>query len=152
MGYCSVENVKQNHEQIEAIGTADDAAIQQFIADADAIIDGFVRGKVTLPFLSTPPLIQYISKSLATFFELKRVYGAQVSEEVAMFIQTYKDSAFELLEKIAACEINFSTADATYGTVIASNTDGKIPIFDLTDPEGQTYHPTDDDKRYGQEE
>lgn len=154
MAYTTVAAVKQNHERIPddlpaAEQALEDAAIAAFIADADAIINARIRGKVTLPVTSTPALLAFISKSFATFFELRRLFGAQV-EEYHQWVQDYWDKAMQILEDVAECKYNFDSDVAAQYDLLASNTQGKQAIFDLGEVYDQAYHDDGDDDRYGE--
>ena len=56
----------------------------------------------------------------------------------------------EVLEAIRDCTIILDPDLATALARIASNTKGKEAIFNLSDEEGQNFHPTDGDQRYGE--
>jgi len=150
MAYTTIAKVKQNHEKIPLQDTDLDAAITQYIADADAIIDAFLVSKYSLPITGTQPFLDYISKSFATFFTLKRVVGAQVSEEFFEWINDYWDRPMKLLEMIKECTLTLSTGEDDLEAAILCNTTDFQPIFDLGPVYDQTYHPTDTDKRYGE--
>lgn len=150
MAYSTIANVKLNHERIPDNAT-EDAAITLYIADADAIIDAHLRGKVDLPFATTPPLVAFISKQFATYYELKRLVGAQVQDEFHKWIKEhYYDETMVLLKDIRASNLNFDTDNATERDNIKSNTQGFEYIFNLRDSYDQNYHPDDADDRYGE--
>ncbi len=148
MAYTTIANVKLNHEMIPDTAQSD-AIISMHIPMVDNYIDGMIRGKVDLPFLSVPALIQMISLDLVTFRTLRSLYSAQ-SEDYDTWLDEYKNPAKEILDDIRDCKISFSAAEATMYTRIRSNTQGKEAIFNLGDPIDQDYHPTDGDDRYGE--
>ena len=150
MAYCTVEQVRANNERIPESGDQD-SVIAMHIQFVDAYIDGKIRGKVELPFAgATPPIIEGIALDLATYRSLRSLFGAQ-SEEFQLWIQEYKTPAEEMLQKVADCEITLDPDLVTTRTRIVSSTAGKEAIFSLDDPYDQDYHPTDDDKRYGED-
>jgi len=148
MAYTTIANVKLNHEMIPDTA-ASNAIISMHIPMVDSYIDGMIRGKVDLPFLSVPAIVQLISLDLVTFRTLRSLYSAQ-SEDYDSWLDEYKNPATDILEAIRDCKINFSDAEATVPTRIKSNTEGMEAIFNLADPIDQDYHPTDDDDRYGE--
>ena len=152
MPYTTVQLVIDNHERIPATG--EDTYIVNYITDADAIINGKLSGKFTLPFISTPALIGYISKSFATYFELRRLFGGQV-QEMHSWIATYWDQPMQILTDIAECKINLTETELIDAGVavhdrIVSNTKDRQAIFDLGDIYNQDYHPEENDERYGE--
>ena len=149
MAYTTIALVRANHERIP--DTGDDSVISQYITDADAIIDAHIRGKVSLPVDSTPPLLAWISKQFATYFYLKYVVGAQVSDEYHKWIREhYWETPLAFLEKIAECKLNFDSDLATQYSAIRSTTQGKEAIFNLDHVFNQAYHDDGDDDRYGE--
>ena len=153
MAYCTVADVKQNHERIPTdLAAADqaveDAAITEFIADADSIIDLYIRNVVSLPFATVPQIIKFLSKTLATCYYLRRIFGAQV-EEYHDFIKTYCEMPMELLGEIRDGNAELEE-DIAQPDTVKSNTQGMEKIFDLGDVYSQAMHPTDADERYGE--
>jgi phage gp36-like protein len=145
--YCTIEEVKLNHERIPD-NAETDGAIAQHITTRSAMVDGYIRGKVQLPFETIPTIINEITIDLATYRTLRGLYGAQ-SEEYQAWIAEYK-TAIETLEAIRDCTITLDPDDATAYQRIKSNTRNKEAIFNLAHPYSQDYHPTDGDKRYGE--
>lgn len=149
MAYCTVAEVVDNHESIP--DTGETTYITKYITWADAIINGALAGKYDLPFSATPNLINFISTTFATFFEIKRLFGKNQSE-IQEWIETYYEMAKEYLDKLASCEMAlFDASGEEIETValIQSNTMDRQPIFDLRHPYDWNYHDESDDKRYG---
>lgn len=78
-------------------GNPDTAALAAVIRDADALIDGYVGSRYTLPLLVTPDLLTNLSADIVRY----RLYDAQAPEEVR---RRYED-ALKVLEAIAAGDI-----------------------------------------------
>ena len=146
--YCTEAEVKLNHDAIPD-NVKTDNAIAMHILDVSGLIDSTLRGKIQLPFISTPQIINGIAKDLVTFRTLRGLFGAQ-SENFQTWILQYKDPAMETLEAIRDCKINLDSDEATAYTKIRSNTSGREAIFTLQPAEDQDYHPTDSDDRYGE--
>lgn len=78
-------------------GTPDTAALAAVIKDADALIDGYIGGKYTLPLVFVPDLLANLSADIVRF----RLYDAQAPEEVR---RRYED-ALAVLKGIASGEV-----------------------------------------------
>lgn len=148
MAYTTIAKVRLNHEMIPD-NAATDAIISMHIPMVDSLINSMIRGKIDLPFLSVPGLIEMISLDLVTFRTLRSLYSAQ-SENYDTWLDEYKNPAMDQLKEIRDCKISFDLSEATAYTRIRSNTQGKEAIFNLADPIDQDYHPTDGDDRYGE--
>lgn len=149
MAYTTVAEVRLNHERIPNNGK-EDGIISMHIRGVDALIDGKLRGKVTIPFAGeAPEIIKSISRDLVTFRTLRSLFGAQ-TEEYQDWIEQYKDDPMDLLNEIRDCNITLDPDLTTALARLKSNTRGKEAIFNLLDPESQDYHPTDGDDRYGE--
>lgn len=147
--YCTGTEVKLNHERIPD-NAKTDSAIALHIQNVGSLIDGYIRGKVQLPFTSVPDLINGIALDLVTYRTLRGLFGAQ-TEEFQSWIREYNDPAMEILELIRDCKITLGSDEATSYARIKSNTRGKEAIFNLADPYDQDYRESDGDDRYGED-
>ncbi len=104
MAYTSVSDVRERLPLITAAVRTDDQ-VESFIADAGAIIDGYLRGVYDLP-LADPfdPLIVYIALELTCGLVLENVYGEESPNDVAQ-PRLLKERAFRLLEEIRSDRI-----------------------------------------------
>ena len=50
-----------------ATGQIDNDVVDQALADADALIDGYLAGRYALPLVTTPTLINGLAKSIAIY-------------------------------------------------------------------------------------
>jgi phage gp36-like protein len=75
-------------------GTPDTAALAAVIKDADALIDGYVGGRYTLPLVFVPDLLANLSADIVRF----RLYDQRAPEEVR---RRFED-ALDVLKGIAA--------------------------------------------------
>lgn len=50
-----------------ATGAIDVAVIDRALADTDAVIDGYLKGRYVLPLVETPPLLVDIASSIAIY-------------------------------------------------------------------------------------
>ena len=147
--YCTVAEVRSNHERIPNSGD-EDGIISGHILRVSALVDGYIRGKVTLPFEDdVPDIVIGVALDLATYRTLRSLFGSQ-TEEFQTWVREYKDPAMDILDQIRECTISLDPDDATAYDKVKSNTKGKEAIFNLAHPYDQDYHPTDGDNRYGE--
>jgi phage gp36-like protein len=50
-----------------ATGEIDEAVVDRALADADAAIDGYLKGRYQLPLASTPPLLADLAQAIAVY-------------------------------------------------------------------------------------
>jgi len=150
MGYTTIAQVRLNHERILDETADRDSIISMHIRGVDALIDGKLRAKITIPFAGdVPEIIQDISRDLVTFRTLRSLYGSQ-TEEYQDWLEQYKTDPMALLDEIRDCNITLDPDLTTLLARVKSNTKGKEAIFNLGDLESQDYHPTAGDDRYGE--
>jgi len=73
-----------------ATGAIDAAVIARALADADAAIDGYLKGRYALPLPTTPPLLRDIAIAIAGY----KLHRDAVSEKIR---QDYVDAEKKLL-------------------------------------------------------
>lgn len=83
-------------------GAADPAVIARALADADAVIDGYIAGRYVLPLASVPPLLVDIATSIA-------LYKLHVTTPDQKISDDYKD-ALKSLEKVSTGIIRLPVA------------------------------------------
>jgi len=149
ISYCTVDDVLLNHQRIPDT-TDERVAITTFIELAEGQINDKLRAKYTIPFVSVSPTIRMATMNLATYWELRRLSGANTGITPEM-VKEYKDEAEAIISEIAECTVNFGSDEATRQTVVESNTRNRTKIFDLGPVYSQTTHPEDDDERYGEQ-
>lgn len=104
MPYCTLDDIKkaipeQNIVQLTddtGAGTLDQAKVDDAIAYAEQLIDGYLRGRYTLPLSTIPGLIKMLSVDLAVFHLYSRRFELEMSESM---MAKYKN-AVKLLEQI----------------------------------------------------
>lgn len=74
-----------------ATGTIDTDVIDQAIADADALIDGYVSVKYALPMAETPPLIGKLALDLVIYNLHIASMDAKIEEDYKAALATLKD-------------------------------------------------------------
>jgi phage gp36-like protein len=88
--------------------TVDQAKVDKAISDADELIDGFLRGRYTLPLSSLPNLVRKFSVDIAVFNLYSRRPELETPENV---VTRYKD-ALKLLEQIQKGLVTLGIAGA----------------------------------------
>lgn len=150
MAYTTIAEVRLNHERITDQTANRDSIISMHIRGVDALIDGKLRAKITIPFAGdVPEIIRGISRDLVTFRTLRSLYGSQ-TEDYQTWLDQYKTDQMALLDEIRDCNITLDPDLVTLLARVKSNTKGKEAIFNLSDPTTQDYHPTAGDDRYGE--
>jgi phage gp36-like protein len=116
MSYCTLDDiiaVIPNTDVVQltdGTGTTPDATkIAAAIASADAVIDGFLLSRYTLPLASTPPLLTNISVDLA----IGNLYGLKHAADMPDSIQKRIDSAMKLLGMIQKGVISLGVEDVS---------------------------------------
>lgn len=85
-------------------GVADEQVINQAIADADAVIDAYLRNRYDVPFSTVPDIIESISAVIS----INNLY-ARRKELIPDEHKTRFEKAIELLEDIYRGKINIGT-------------------------------------------
>jgi len=88
------------------LGVVDWTMVDGAIAEADGVIDSFLRAQVEVPLTSTPALIAGVSADL-TLYRLMARRGLGVTAEVARL----KEQAFHLLEQVSKGELKLFGTD-----------------------------------------
>lgn len=115
MPYCTLDDIKALVSEAELVQLTDDegmgeidvAKVNAAISRADEFIDGFLRGRYTLPLVEPiPALIKAISADLAVFYLHERRLGLKMPESLE---ERYK-RALVALDKIQNGTITLGTA------------------------------------------
>jgi phage gp36-like protein len=105
--------------------TINATTVTRALADAEAVIDGYLRTRYALPLATTPPLLEGVACDLARFYLHSYVGSANAREDV----KDGRAAALALLKDISTGRVTLTVAGVeqpTGGTVLVS---GKAPIF-----------------------
>lgn len=83
-------------------GAIDPAVVDRALADTDALIDGYLKGRYALPLASTPPLLRDLALSIAVY----KLHRNVASEKIR---QDYED-AMRSLREIASGAVRLDVA------------------------------------------
>lgn len=103
MAYCSLDDIKQQVSEITLIEITDDnqtneintAIIDEAILYSETLIDGYLRGRYTLP-LTTTVLIKILAADLTVF----RLYSRRFHTDMPDSINDKYKNSIKLLEQI----------------------------------------------------
>ncbi|MBF0568284.1 MAG: DUF1320 domain-containing protein [Nitrospirae bacterium] len=106
MGYCASDDIAASISLVNTIQLTDDegrnvinsARVNAAISAADEIINGYMRGRYTVPLSPAPGLIVGISVDISIF----KLYERRFATELPQSIQTRYDNAIKLLREIQA--------------------------------------------------
>ena len=92
MSYCTLEDLKTTVPEEKLIELSDDSippvaidedVVDEKIADADDLIDGYLRGRYTLPLSVTPRTIKNLSVDIAVYNLYTRRPERGIPEEIS---------------------------------------------------------------------
>lgn len=105
MPYCTLDDLKKSIPEANIIqltddtgtgGAIDQTKVDEAIAYAGQLIDGYLRGRYSLPLNPVPELIKHLSVDLAVFHLYSRRFELEMPESM---MAKYKN-AIKLLEQI----------------------------------------------------
>jgi phage gp36-like protein len=110
-----------------------DADVQTWVDAADDMIDSKLYGLYSVPFSTTPLMINQISKMWAAYYILKVVYSAATPEQ-SNWMNTFKENANGLLNDIInghtpLIDSTGSSVSKRSGAGIESTTSNYRPVF-----------------------
>lgn len=135
MSYCALDDIKLMIPEDNLIQLTDDSGsgivdtdvVSQAIAYADELIDGYLRGRYTLPLTSTPNLIKKLSIDIAVYHIYSRRFEVAMPEGME---SRYKN-ALKLLEQIQKGAITLgSEATEPENGNYATNKTSDDKVFD----------------------
>ncbi len=132
MPYCTQSDILRKLDEARLVQLTDDEGlgqvnagrVEQAIADADALIDGYVGSRHAVPLSPVPAIIKTYSVAIAVYF----LYGRRdrVPESRA---QDYQD-AVRFLELVAAGKVSLGAEDPE-----GSPPSAMRPEFSVENPE-----------------
>ena len=120
MPYCTQQNLIDRYGEDELIqltdrtgtGLIDATVIAAAIADAGALLDGYLAGRYALPLASTPPILTNLACDLARY----QLYD----DATTPVVQANRDSAIRYLEQVATGKIPLVLATGATESVTGS--------------------------------
>lgn len=102
--YCTLYDIKKQVQEATLIEITDDSLSGQINTDvvnetlsyADTLVDGYLRGRYTLPLQSIPEIIRVIAVDLAIY----RLYSRRFHTDMPDSINDKYKNAIKLLEQI----------------------------------------------------
>lgn len=104
MAYCTLDDIKKAIPEVniiqltddENLGTVNQARVDDAIAYADQMIDGYLRGRYSLPLSPVPGLINKLSVDLAIF----HLYSRRLELEMPQVMMERYKNAVKVLEQV----------------------------------------------------
>ena len=122
MGYCTAEQIeKQRIPAEQLIQLTDDderdeintAVVDEIIASESATIDGYLRGRYTLPLAEPSLVLTGIALDLCAY----RLYSRRMALDVPEHINRANTSAISKLRSIASGALKLDAGTQTSGSV-----------------------------------
>ena len=101
--------------------TANTATVNNYIDDAESVIDSYLGRRYSLPLASTPPVITKIAKALTICDIYSDLYPNDNANRNE-WVEVKCENAKEMLDDIATGDMNLILSS----TVVAPNTVGKL--------------------------
>lgn len=120
MAYCTLDDLKKYLPEDDLVQLTDDAGagaidtakIAEAIAAADALIEGYTRGRYVVPFDPVPDLIRQTSAQITLYNLFNRKQALKVPDQIR---KTFDDQ-LALLNRLRKGEVTLSaTAASTDG-------------------------------------
>jgi phage gp36-like protein len=93
----------------ESLGAVNEARVSSAICDADVLIDGYLRGRYTLPLDPVPALIKKLSIDIAVF----NIYSRKLELEMPDAMSDRYKNAVKVLEAIQSGKISLGTTEGS---------------------------------------
>lgn len=105
--------------------TVNDTVVQAVINDAGELVDGYLRGRYSLPFTDTPTLIKQCARQVARYMLYeRRPEGQDIPEAVS---NGYKN-AIKLLEQIRDAKVSLGVQANETGAGQIIDDDGEFHV------------------------
>jgi len=102
--YCQIEDIQKfvdNHTLIQLTddnqtGEVDSVVVEEAIIYSETLIDGYLRGRYSLPLALSPKIITYVALDLSIY----RLYSRRLGTDMPESINEKYKNAIKTLEKI----------------------------------------------------
>ncbi len=107
-------------------GLADEAVVAAAIADADALIESYLRARYAVPFNPVPETVRSISASVAVYFLLTRRSEIVPAEHLRRY-----EAVVRLLDRLARGEVALDAVQTEASSHLPqSSANGEDRVFD----------------------
>lgn len=107
MAYCTLQELIDRYSErmlVEisdrgdaASGTIDQALVDRAIADADALIDGYLKVRYALPLASVPRLVKDLSLRIAIYYAHAHVAAEKIRKDYEEALKALRDISVGLI-------------------------------------------------------
>lgn len=94
--------IQLTDRSVPATGAVDEAVVSRVLADSDALINGYLAGRYSLPLESTPPLVASLAQAIVFY----RLHNFAPEAKV----QKDYDDAISTLKQIASGTVKLDVA------------------------------------------
>ncbi len=104
MGYCTLDDLKDQIPETniiqltddEGLGVVNQSRVDKAITTADSVIDGYLRGRYTLPLSTVPELVKTIAIDITVY----KLYERRLELEMPEAMSNRYKNAIKLLDQI----------------------------------------------------
>lgn len=104
MGYCTLDDLKDQIPETniiqltddEGLGVVNQSRVDKAITTADSVIDGYLRGRYTLPLSTVPELVKTIAIDITVY----KLYERRLELEMPEAMSNRYKNATKLLDQI----------------------------------------------------
>lgn len=143
MAYCTEAQVRDIISGV-TVAKMGNTEVKNKIARADSIIDAYLASKFTVPFSSTPPLIESISIDLSAYYVLRTLFTRDsvnknnyINDFLLKHLNTKEKTGtlYDILNDDITLVDSSGTVIDTTSDLIDSNIKDYVPIFNVDDAE-----------------
>ena len=136
MAYCTLDDIKSkripettliNLTDDEDLGVVAEAVVEGIIGDVDELIDGYLRGRYSLPLDPVPGIVKALSADIAVY----NLYGRRAEFDIPKAVGEKFAAAMKILDGIQAGKIALGSAGVQAGTPsgAGAQTSGNARVF-----------------------
>ncbi|QDP60253.1 MAG: hypothetical protein Unbinned834contig1000_19 [Prokaryotic dsDNA virus sp.] len=135
--YTTVPKVYSLYPRVGSLTSVNSQAVDFYITQAENEVNGYLVNNYTLPFSSTPPIIESITTEYSLIKILERFFTQEVQSENS-WVNKRLEKVFDFLNKINSGELGLYTSSMDLivwnaGDTIYSNTMEYNPTFTMLD-------------------
>lgn len=119
MPYCTLDDIKDRIPEAniiqltddEGLGAANQTRVDKAVTAADSVIDGYLRGRYSLPLSTVPELIKTIAIDISVY----KLYERRLELEMPEAMSSRYKNALKMLEQIQKGLIKLGIESAETG-------------------------------------
>lgn len=136
--FTTVPNVYSLYPRVGSISSVNSSAVNFYINQAENEMKGYLINNYTLPFSSTPPILETIASEYALVKILERFFTQEIGSE-NKWVEERKKTVFNYFKQLNDGTIGLFTSSGEIipwnaGDTIFSNTMNYQPTFTMLNP------------------